>query len=324
MAKKKTTTNDVDSTNVSHNIQETTILDTGLSKTEEIVNDSAQLEEITFAESFAPEQSQSETGSTQDGYDPLKTSQEAQEGALEDVAIGEPTQEREQALNELVEPSGESGLYAEDYPVMIATDADEEEDDIVASEPDVELVAIGIKGIDYIDCVRQILYAGSLGAKINHSSRPQLKRVPYQVDLLIPVDMLETFNSKADMQEYDENIQYNQASLSSLDAGRFVEQLLEAGENGAILTPKKATNNFVTFAAAISNVAPFKDSATVQSAAIKRYYTYKELHEFKLNSLKIIASWYKVRKQPKWLMVQQILKAQRERQAHEEHIKLGS
>lgn len=294
-------------------VTKATELDTTVPKTEEIDNASVQL----------TEQSQSETDSTQVGDDAPKTSQEAQEGVLEGVAIGEPTPEQEQALNELVELSEEMGMYAEDSPVLIATDA-EDEDDTIAPEPDVEYVTIAIKGVDYIDCVGQILYAGSLGAKINPSSRPQLKRVPYQVDLLIPADVLETFNTKADMQEYDSSIQYNQASLSSLDVGRFVEQLLEAGENGAILTPKKATNNFVTFAAALSNVAPFKDSATVQSAAIKRYYTYKELHEFNLNTLKIVASWYKVRKQPKWLMVQQILKAQRERQEHEERTKLGS
>jgi hypothetical protein len=163
-----------------------------------------------------------------------------------------------------------------------------------------------------------------LGAKINPNYRPQLKRVPYRVDLLIPIDMVDTFVNKTDVQEYDDNIQYNQASLSSLDVGRFVEQLLEAGEDGAILTPKKATNNFVTYAAALSNVAPFRDSATVRSAAVKRYYTYKELHEFNLNTLKIVASWYKVRKQPKWLMVQQILKAQRERQEYEERNQLGN
>jgi hypothetical protein len=328
-------------------------LDTVVSKNEEIGNDNVQL----------LEQSQSETDSTQVGgdvdslldqmevvkdnitqiceditaqIDAPKTSQEEQEGTLNGVSIGEPVTEQEKAMDELVRLSEELGMYAEDSPELIATDKEQDSDTIVPSEEDIateteeestsdiEYTSVEISGVNFIEAVKSILYAGSLGAIIDPKYRPQLGRVPYSVSVLVPSDMLEVYQNKEDMQEYDENVQYNVASVSCLDVGRFVEQLLEVGEQGAVLHPKKATNNFVNYTAAICSLFPFSDSAVIKTKPEKRQYTYKELHEFKMKQLKVIASWYKIRNQPKWLLVQRILTAQRELQENEERNKLGS
>lgn len=357
----------------------TNSLDTVVSKNEEIGNANVQL----------VEQSQSETDSTQVGGEEIvfaegiapKTSQQAQEEALEGIAIGEPTSEQEKAMDELVRLSEELGMYAEDSPELIATDKEQDSDTIAPSEediatdnflkdkakelgvtesdyeaswddlevigsseehaqlsdltveevqealgiePEVDYTSVEIKGVNFIEAVKSILYAGSLGAIIDPKYRPQLGRVPYSVRVLVPSDMLEVYQNKEDMQEYDENVQYNVASVSCLDVGRFVEQLLEVGEQGAVLHPKKATNNFVNYTAAICSLFPFSDSAVIKTKPEKRQYTYKELHEFKMKQLKVIASWYKIRNQPKWLLVQRILTAQRELQENEERNKLGS
>jgi hypothetical protein len=241
--------------------------DITVSKTQEIGNDSVQL----------ADQTQSETDSTQVGGDAPKTSQEAQEVVLEGVAIGEPNTQPEKAMDELVKLSEEIGMYAEDSPSLIATDQEASWDDLevigsseehaqlsdltveevneaLGIEPEIEYTSVEIKGVNFIETVKEILYAGSLGAIIDPKYRPQLARVPYSVHVMIPVDMLEAYQSKEDTQEYDENVQYNVASVSCLDVGRFVEQLLEVGEQGAVLHPKKATNNFVNYTAAICSL----------------------------------------------------------------------
>ena len=221
--------------------------------------------------------------------------------------------ETETPLNEPTEASEEAIVFAELDFTPQETVVEVEEPLVIDkggfSNP-VEAVAMEIKEVRFLPVVEKLLFAGLLGGVLDKRYRPRISRIPFTVNILIPKDQAENWAMLEGIKTYDNEKQYNEAVLSSLDAIQFVEQLMEAGSKRCILTPQKAVRNSPRYMASLSSEAPFKGGAGVKVGAHKKtVYTEAELEALTTPELQTIGGWYGIKGKGKKTLIKEILNA---------------
>jgi len=124
-------------------------------------------------------------------------------------------------------------------PVAEKTNTEAQDIPKIVPEASEEVVTLVLSHANLTTVVREVFYLGQLGGKPTPKFLPRLQSPPFIVKVDVTPAAAEHYGKNVGRNEHDESVSYNQLIIKSADPFKLIQEVLDIGLKGGILTPKK-------------------------------------------------------------------------------------